>query len=79
MMLEIVKDLNKEIGKLVFKTLDLYSTFLTSMKNDEEKTSNNYKGWDRVLLSHDPVDNSSSEEVIPDTRHDGPEGLSEIV
>ncbi|XP_019430979.1 PREDICTED: GDSL esterase/lipase At5g03610-like [Lupinus angustifolius] len=32
MILQIVEDLNKEIGKSVFKTLDLYNSFLTAIQ-----------------------------------------------
>ncbi|CAL0299761.1 unnamed protein product [Lupinus luteus] len=41
MMLEIVEDLNKEIGKSVFKTLDLYNSFLTAIQTIQKNHKEN--------------------------------------
>ncbi|CAL0299760.1 unnamed protein product [Lupinus luteus] len=41
MMLQIVEDLNKEIGKSVFKTLDLYSSFLTAIQTIQKNRKEN--------------------------------------
>ncbi|KAE9619292.1 putative SGNH hydrolase-type esterase domain-containing protein [Lupinus albus] len=41
MMLQIVEDLNKEIGKPVFRTLDLYNSFLTAIHTIQNNRKEN--------------------------------------